>query len=134
MTSQHESVYPAKISKMLAKTIVMFVGEVELFDVSESLYFKWIEIGFFLCFIFFLAVVLINLLNALAIVDTKDLMDDAAMDMLSSLLETVSFWENLKLKEPTTNIHGHFFHGSMQNISLPIWFLIFPIFIMKGRF
>merc|ERR1711874_131645 len=51
-------------------------------------------------FIFFLAVVLMNLLNALAIVDTKELVEDAEMEMLSSLLETVSFWENLKENDP----------------------------------
>ena len=41
-----------------------------------------------------------NLLNALAIVDTKELMDDVDMEMLLSLMETVSFWENLKLNDP----------------------------------
>ena len=87
---QNESVYPTEFPELLTNTFVMFVGEVELFDVSESVAFKWMEIGFFLSFIFFLLVVLMNLLNALAIADTKDLMDDAEMEMLSSLLETVS--------------------------------------------
>ena len=97
---QSESVYPKEFSQLLTKTIVMFVGEVELFDVSESLAFKWFEIAFFLFFIFFLALVLMNLLNSLVIVDTIELMDAAEMEMLSSLLETVSFWENLKRGDP----------------------------------
>jgi len=98
---QADSVYPTEFSKLLAKTFVMFVGEVELFDVSKSSEtFKWLEIIFFLMFIFFLAVVLMNLLNALAIVDTRELLEDAEMETLYSLLETVSFWENLKANDP----------------------------------
>merc|ERR1719422_2391714 len=100
MVDEKESVYPTEISKLMAKTFVMFVGEVELFDVSDSKVFKSLEIGFFLFFIFFLAVVLMNLLNALAIVDTRELVEDAEMEMLFSLMETVSFWENLKQNDP----------------------------------
>ena len=87
----------------------MLVGEVELFDVSASPAFKWLEVTFFLFFIFFLALVLMNLLNALAIVDTKKLMDDAEIEMLSSLLETVSFWENLKQGDPRKKFTLSFF-------------------------
>ena len=88
----NEGTYPTEFSKLLAKTFVMFVGEVELFDVSKnSEIFKWLQIFFFLYFIFFLAVVLMNLLNALAIADTKELLEDAEMEMLHSLLETISF-------------------------------------------
>ena len=97
----NEGTYPTEFSKLLAKTFVMFVGEVELFDVSKnSEIFKWLQIFFFLYFIFFLAVVLMNLLNALAIADTKELLEDAEMEMLHSLLETISFWENLKEGDP----------------------------------
>jgi len=87
-------------SKLFAKTFVMFVGEVELFPLSSNATFKWFEIGFFLFFIFFLVVVLMNLLNALAIMDTKELLEDVEMEMLYSLLETVAFWENLKKNDP----------------------------------
>ena len=108
IVDQKESVYPTDFSKLLAKTFVMFVGEVELFDVAKSEAFQWLEIVFFLIFIFFLAVVLMNLLNALAIVDTKELVEDAEMEMLSSLLETVSFWENLKEKDPHNRLSKSF--------------------------
>lgn len=112
MIGQNESVYPTEFPKLLTKTFVMFVGEVELFDISDS--FKWLEIGFFLFFIFFLGVVLMNLLNALAIVDTRELMDDAEMEMLSSLLETVSFWENLKQEDPNKRFVWSLF--SLMNV------------------
>merc|ERR1719422_1266612 len=108
MVDEKESVYPTEISKLMAKTFVMFVGEVELFDVSDSKVFKSLEIGFFLFFIFFLAVVLMNLLNALAIVDTRELVEDAEMEMLFSLMETVSFWENLKQNDPHNRLSMSF--------------------------
>jgi len=87
-------------SKLFAKTIVMFVGEVELFPLSSNATFKLFEIGFFFFFIFFLVVVLMNLLNALAIMDTKELLEDVEIEMLHSLLETVAFWENLRKNDP----------------------------------
>ena len=92
--------FSSDFSKLLAKTFVMFVGEVELFPVSSNATFKWFEIAFFFFFIFFLVVVLMNLLNALAIMDTKELLEDVEMEMLYSLLETVAFWENLRKNDP----------------------------------
>merc|ERR1719228_950195 len=95
LIANNDDAFPHDFPKMLAKTIVMFVGEVELFNVSNQPFFQGFEIIFFFLFIFFLVIVLMNLLNALAIVDTKELLDKVEMDMLFSLLGTVSFWENL---------------------------------------
>ena len=99
----------------------MFVGEVELFQVSSNTTFKWFEIGFFFFFIFFLVVVLMNLLNALAILDTEALLEDVEMEMLYSLLETVAFWENLR----ENDTHNKFTWSLLKKINNLITPLIF---------
>jgi len=97
---QKDGNFTEDFSILLAKTVVMFAGEVELFPVSQNVYFKVFEIIFFLAFIFFLTIVLMNLLNALAIVDTNKLLEDVDTEMLHSFMETVSFWEILKSGDP----------------------------------
>ena len=73
MILKEAKVYPTGFL-LLPKTVVMFLGEVLLFEVSQSVNFTVFEIAFFFLFCFFLVIVfvLMNLLIALAIVDTTD--------------------------------------------------------------
>ena len=50
---------------------------------------------FFLGFVFFIVIVLMNLLNALAVADAKEMLEDAEMETLYDLLTTVAFWEKV---------------------------------------
>ena len=50
---------------------------------------------FFAGFVFFIVIVLMNLLNALAVADAKEMLEDADMETLCSLLGTVAFWEKV---------------------------------------
>ena len=55
---------------------------------------------FFLGFVFFIVIVLMNLLNALAVADAKEMLEDADLEMLHSLLTTVAFWEKVVQGDP----------------------------------
>ena len=55
---------------------------------------------FFLGFVFFIVIVLMNLLNALAVADAKEMLEDADLEMLHSLLTTVAFWEKVLHGDP----------------------------------
>lgn len=76
----------------------MFIGEVSVLDFSKDFYV--IQSAFFLMFIFFMVIVLMNLLNALAVADANEMLEDADMEMLHGLLVTVTFWENLVHGDP----------------------------------
>ena len=55
---------------------------------------------FFLGFVFFIVIVLMNLLNALAVADAKEMLEDADLEMLHGLLTTVAFWEKVVQGDP----------------------------------
>ena len=82
----------------ILNTILMFIGEVGIPPLTQEFYV--IQAVFFLGFIFFFVIVLMNLLNALAVADAKDMLEDADMEMLHSLLTTVAFWENIVHGDP----------------------------------
>ena len=89
---------PETIGRQILDTILMFIGEVGVPTMSENFYYS--QAVFFLCFVFFVVIVLMNLLNALAVADAKEMLEDADMEMLHSLLRTVAFWENLVAGDP----------------------------------
>ena len=93
---------PQTVQGSILNTILMFIGEVGIPPFAEEFYA--IQAVFFLGFIFFLVIVLMNLLNALAVADAKELLEDAEMEMLRSLLKTVSFWENLLHGDPDNRL------------------------------
>ena len=45
-------------------------------------------------------IVLMNLLNALAVADAKEMLEDADLEMLHGLLTTVAFWEKVVQGDP----------------------------------
>ena len=83
---------------ILPKTIVMFTGEHEFMGIpfsNDNIPLMLIEITFFLVFLILMVIILLNLLNALAVQDAGEMLKTAEMDKLSSLLDTVVFFERI---------------------------------------
>ena len=93
---------PGTIGRQVLDTILMFIGEVRVPTMSDNFYYS--QALFFLCFVFFVVIVLMNLLNALAVADAKEMLEDADMEMLHSLLRTVAFWEHLVAGDPHSRL------------------------------
>ena len=95
-TTDDEKEYPTGLETMIPKTIVMFIGEQEFMNIpfSKSPFFLFLEHIFFILFIFFLVIILMNLMNALAVVDAKEILEEAEEEMLSDLLNSVHWWDS----------------------------------------
>ncbi|CAB4065675.1 unnamed protein product [Lepeophtheirus salmonis] len=92
----------------LAKTFTMFVGEIEFSDIpvdrstdeSEYIALPVIAYLFLLAFVFFIVVVLMNLLNGLAITDTGIIQARAEIVSNVTRVESVSYAESVLLGDP----------------------------------
>ena len=89
---------PERLRDAVLHIIVMFIGEVSVPNFDRDLY--TIQAVFFLGFVFFLVIVLMSLLNALAVANAREMLEIADMEMLRGLLVTVAFWENLANGDP----------------------------------
>ena len=111
------------------KVVVMFLGEVEAGSFSQDRYLWMIEATIFMGFMFFLVVVLMNLLNALAIADASELREQAEMEMLHTLLHTLTSWENIDRDYPCLQHISAFFKLNKHNVlpkSRKVNFLLKP--------
>jgi len=97
----------------LVKTSTMFVGELEFSDIPIDTDSKlaWVSFSFLLVFVFFIVVILMNLLNGLAVSDTGIIMEKAEIVSYTSRVETISYMESVLLGDP---LH---FINSWTNIS-----------------
>jgi len=86
----------------LVKTSAMFVGELEFSDlpINSSTYLGMVAYSYFLCFVFLIVVVLMNLLNGLAVSDTGDIKAKAEIYSYISRVETISYMESTLLGDP----------------------------------
>jgi len=86
----------------LVKTSAMFVGELEFSDlpINSSTYLGMLAYAFFLSFVFLIVVVLMNLLNGLAVNDTRDIKQKAEIFSYISRVETISYMESILLGDP----------------------------------
>lgn len=86
----------------LVKTITMFVGELEFSDIpiDPSSGLSFIAFGFLVVFVFFIVVILMNLLNGLAVSDTGIIMEKAEIVSYSTRVETISYMESVLLGDP----------------------------------
>merc|ERR1719474_2309265 len=86
----------------VVKTLTMFVGELEFSDIPVNLESSFAPVNylFFLCFVFLIVVVLMNLLNGLAVSDTGAIQEKAEIYSYLSRVETISYLESVLLGDP----------------------------------
>jgi len=86
----------------LVKTITMFVGELEFSDIpiDPASNLSWLSFSFLVVFVFFIVVILMNLLNGLAVSDTGIIMEKAEIVSYTTRVETISYMESVLLGDP----------------------------------
>merc|ERR1711962_365414 len=100
--SKDDYVFFDKAWTSLVKTTSMFVGELEFSDIPVDLKSQYAPLAylFFLCFVFLIVVVLMNLLNGLAVSDTGAIQEKAEIFSYLSRVETISYLESVLLGDP----------------------------------
>ncbi|XP_077280726.1 uncharacterized protein LOC143907709 isoform X2 [Temnothorax americanus] len=83
----------------LFKTIIMFTGEFDANDISFSAYPVWSRIVFVL-FIFYIVIVLFNLLNGLAINNIAEILNKAKIIGLISRVRLIACFERMIVAKP----------------------------------
>ena len=86
------------IGSCMTKSLAMFVGELEFSDIPFSS--NPISTIMFIAFVFFIVVVLMNLLNGLAVSDITIIRDEAEVLSLKSQVDLISYWESILLNDP----------------------------------
>ncbi|XP_071643913.1 uncharacterized protein [Temnothorax longispinosus] len=112
------------------KTIIMFTGEFDANDISFSVYPVWSRIVFVL-FIFYIVIVLFNLLNGLAISNIAEILNKAEIIGLISRVRLVACFEKMTVGKP-------FCWNSKWTWSNPFNFfskkvLLFPHYLKCGK-
>lgn len=83
----------------LFKTVIMLTGEFDANDIPFISHPIWSHIVFVL-FVFFIAIVLFNLLNGLAVSDTAEILSKAELVGLISRIRLVTYIEDVAIGEP----------------------------------
>lgn len=118
----------------LFKTIIMLTGEFDANDIPFVSHPIWSHIIFIL-FVFFIAIVLFNLLNGLAVSDTAEILSKAELVGLISRIRLVTYIEDVAIGEP-------FRHCFCCKSRLLRWnpfgflakkILLFPYFLRDGK-
>ena len=120
--------YPDTFEQMLLKMFTMLLGEIELMTIPfyPSGWMRIVEFVFFLSFLILMVLVLQNLLNALAIKDTEEMLNISEQEKLFSLMEVSNFWEfflnqigiDIRVLEdfsPTKEVYFPIFHERCRN-------------------
>ncbi|XP_058832111.1 transient receptor potential cation channel protein painless-like [Topomyia yanbarensis] len=102
----------AGIGTALLKTVVMLTGEFEAANIKFQI--NGVSYLIFLLFIFFVAIVIFNLMNGLAVSDTAAIKAEAELIGLSQKVDVISKYENA-LKSPKTN-----------GVLIKLIFVVFP--------
>eukprot|EP00091_Calanus_sinicus_P020926 TRINITY_DN5994_c1_g2_i1.p1 TRINITY_DN5994_c1_g2~~TRINITY_DN5994_c1_g2_i1.p1 ORF type:complete len:183 (-),score=11.63 TRINITY_DN5994_c1_g2_i1:280-828(-) len=84
--------------KVILKVIVMITGEIDFSEIPlnyepDSHFNYVVEFMLLTFFLRVTVVILMNLLNGLAVSDTKEIKDDSELIGNQSVLEVISFWE-----------------------------------------
>ncbi|XP_011883144.1 PREDICTED: transient receptor potential cation channel protein painless-like [Vollenhovia emeryi] len=118
----------------LFKTVIMLTGEFDASDIPFISHPVWSHIVFML-FVFFIAIVLFNLLNGLAVSDTAEILSKAELVGLISRIRLITYIEDVAVGEP-------FRHCSCCNSRLSRWnpfgflakrILLFPHLLRDGK-
>jgi len=88
-------------TKLISKTFVMFVGEIDYGSIPFQLGVNsLIQYFMFLLFLFVITVVLHNLMNGLAVSDTRIMLEEAEIVTLKEQAYLFAFWESFILGNP----------------------------------
>ncbi|XP_071564470.1 uncharacterized protein [Temnothorax nylanderi] len=114
----------------LFKTIIMFTGEFDANDISFSAYPVWSRIVLMM-FIFYIVIVLFNLLNGLAISNIAEILNNAEIIGLISRVRLIACFERMIVAKP-------FCWNSKWTLSNPFNFfsnkiLLFPHYLRCGK-
>ena len=114
--------FPETFDLMILKMLAMLLGEIDLMGTpfTSDTHTRWMEIIFFTLFLILIILVLQNLLNALAIKDTSEMLDASDTDTLLIILDLVKFWAFFLAKFNT------FLSALNINIPLPNTLSAFP--------
>ena len=114
-----------EIGSCLTKSFAMFVGELEFSDIPFTS--NPISTFLFIAFIFFIVVVLMNLLNGLAVSDITIIRDEAEVLSLKSQVDLISYWESILLNDPYNFLTSWpKFLSSLPSLSCCFWVKKFP--------
>jgi len=119
----------------LFKTIIMLTGEFDANDIPFISHPVWSHIVFIL-FVFFIAIVLFNLLNGLAVSDTAEILSKAELVGLISRIRLVTYIEDVAVGEPFR--HCFCCKSRLLRVWNPFSFLakkilLFPHFLRDGK-
>ena len=113
------------IGSCMTKSLAMFVGELEFSDIPFTT--NPISTLLFIAFIFFIVVVLMNLLNGLAVSDITIIRDEAEVLSLKSQVDLISYWESILLNDPYNFLTSWpKFLASFPSLSCCFWVKKFP--------
>ena len=114
--------FPETFDLMILKMLAMLLGEIDLMGTpfTSDTHTRWMEIIFFTLFLILIILVLQNLLNALAIKDTSEMLDASDTDTLLIILDLVKFWAFFLAK------FNAFLSALNINIPLPNTLSAFP--------
>ena len=105
---EEKYIYFDKPLTSLVKTIAMFIGELEFSDIpiDPDSKLSWIPFAFLVLFIFFIVVILMNLLNGLAVSDTGKIKEEAEIVCHTTRLDIISLMESVRLGESFEFLSG----------------------------
>ena len=94
--------YPDTFEQMLLKMFTMLLGEFELMKIPfhPSGWMRILEMVFLTAFLILMVLVLQNLLNALAIKDTQEMLSISEQEKLYSIMKLTHFWEWMWIAMP----------------------------------
>jgi len=90
--------YPSSFGPLFVKYIVMFTGEQDFMKIPFSNSYRSWEMAFYVVFLLLVSVVLMNVLNALAVRDMHEMMNEAEIPMLNQLFKTIQLYDGLHSK------------------------------------
>ena len=98
---EEKYIYFDKPLTSLVKTIAMFIGELEFSNIpiDPDSKLSWFPFAFLVLFIFFIVVILMNLLNGLAVSDTGIIREEAEIVCHTTRLDIISLMESVRLGE-----------------------------------
>jgi ankyrin repeat protein len=85
----------------LFRTLIMLMGEFDISSVPFDLV-PGLSYVIFICFVFLVPLVMVNLLNGLAVSDTQAIKNDAQLVSIESMIETIFYFETMLLGDPVS--------------------------------